>query len=346
MKKIICFLMFLLLLTACQEKDSAIETWQRDELVKINEHPVKSEEAAVYGIQIKKEFEQIGGRDIWEFESFSGGKSAYEVAKTKVLENLIRVKILATKAEERKIKLTEAEEKEAVAKAEEFYADKKTMMAASVDTISPETITQVFLEFELGQKLKREMLRSFQPSPEMIAAKLAEDETYQALEKEDLREKYEHFMVQMTKLEINEGNQKRIEEIQNQLSENQGLTDAFSQSMVYQEEKYTRPELDAIFGQGFADDLRQNDEQLILSQDGTAYIYIKLVGIQLLAPEQLHLELKNQEQKKQKLREQAEESIRDESFDIIYKEWKKEANVEVNQEVWKEFEVFSLQTTK
>ena len=162
-----------LFLPACREMASA--ELLPAILIKIDAAAVSREEAAVYGIQVKKEFEQIGGADIWEFESFSGDKSAYEVAKTKALENIIRVKILLAKAKERKIELTEAETAAVANRAKEFLEDQKAL-AAAAEEITTDTVQQVFTEFELGQKLKREMLRSFQPEEKMIAAKLEANE--------------------------------------------------------------------------------------------------------------------------------------------------------------------------
>lgn len=341
MKKGIFFIMILLLLAACTQTDSKPKELQTDEIIKIDGQAIQTEEIAIYGIQVKKEFEQIGGADIWEFEAFSGGKSAYEVAKTKVLENLVRVKILAAKAGERKIELTAEEEVDIEKRAKDFLAEESEKKAIRTD-VSLEHVKRVFTEFELGQKLKREMLRSFHPGSEMIMAKLMQDESYQELEEQKIRNKYQRFLVKVAEIEASDANQKRIEQIQNQLEQFQGLTDELSQSMVYEEYKYTKEELDTLFGENFAQDLIQRNEQFILKEDATAYLYIKLEEMQILAPDKLHSELKKAERQKRELREQAEESIRDESFDVIYKEWKKETDIQINQELWQDFVVFSL----
>ena len=343
MKRGIFLLMILLLLAACKENDGKPNDWRPGEVIKINGQPIKAEEIAVYGIQVKKEFEQIGGPDIWEFESFSGGRSAYEVAKTKVLENLIRVKILAAKAGERKIELTEEEKEGTDARAESFYNNKEELKAAGAE-ITPEITKQVFAEFELGQKLKSQMLKSFRPGAEMVEAKLAEDEAYQSLLREDPWEKRERYLVQSVKIESNEANKEKLEEIQRQLDENQGLTDELSESMVYQEEEYTKADLDKQFGEGFTDNLRKNPEQLILLEEEAAYLFVKLSSVELPDSNGLSRELRKLEVQKRKLQEQAEESVRDESFDVIYKEWKKEADIQINQEIWQGLVVFTLPT--
>lgn len=309
-------------------------------LIKIDAATVSPEEVAVYGIQVKKEFEEIGGTDIWEFESFSGDKSAYEVAKTKVLENIIRVKILLAKAKERKIELTEIEAGAAAGRANEFLKDEKAL-AAATEEISTETVQRVFSEFELGQKLKEEMLRSFQPEEKLIMAKLEENEEYQALKQEDPHANHELFLVETA--EIAE-NSPLLDTIRQELTmePSYGLTDATSQSMVYKEEKYLKQQLEEAFGEGVTEELRKSGWLLLPNQERKVFQLLHLKEIELMDTATLTRRLQEQAEKEKALRRQAEEEIRDESFEVIYQEWKKEADIRIDQEAWQEYTVFKL----
>lgn len=340
---LLTILMFLILfLAACQEMTST--ELLPSILIKIDSAAVSQEEAAIYGVQVKKEFEQIGGADIWEFESFSGDKSAYEVAKTKVLENLIRVKILLAKARERKIELTAEEEDEIDGRIREFLADTKALTAAS-EEISEEMVRQVFIEFELGQKLKREMLRSFQPEETMIAAKLAENEDYQKLQQENPWEKHELFLVEAAEIAENDF---LLETIRQELNTypTYGLTDATSQRMVYKEEKYLKQRLEEAFGEGVTGQLRQTGWLLWPRDENNGFYLLHLKGIQVMDMDLLTRRLQQQGDKEKALRRQAEEEIRDESFEVIYQEWKKEADIRIDQEAWQEYTVFELSSSE
>lgn len=335
---LIVFVFLILFLPACREMASA--ELLPAILIKIDTAAVSGEEAAVYGIQVKKEFEQIGGADIWEFESFSGDKSAYEVAKTKVLENIIRVKVLLAKAKERKIELTEAETEAVANRAKEFLEDQKAL-AAAAEEITAETVQQVFTEFELGQKLKKEMLRSFQPEEKMIAAKLEANEDYQKLQQENPWEKHELFLVETAEIAENDP---LLETIRQELntSPTYGLTDATSQSMVYKEEKYLKQQLEEVFSEGAAGQLRKTGWLLLPENEEKGFRLLHLKSIEVSDLALLTRRLQQQGEKEKDLRRQAEEEIRDESFEVIYQEWKKETDIRIDQEAWQEYTVFEL----
>lgn len=332
-------LLLLLLLPSCKKEE--VSSWQRDDLIRIDKETVNKEEARVYGIQIKKEFEEIGGADIWEYESFSGDKSAYEVAKTKVLENIIRVKILAGRAKDGKMELTEAERKEAENRAKQFYDTEAIVIKDGEETISLQTVQQVFIDFALGQKWKKEMLSSFRPTEEMIMAKLSQESDYLALDEEEKKESFQEYVLEYSEISNKPENQSLILAVQNALNENGVLTDEISRGMVYQEERYQKQELEETFGTGIAERL-QNEDIFLPSEDASKFFVIHLKGIEITNPKELEKELVALRKEKERIREQVEEEIKEESFDVIYLEWKKDAEIQINQEVWQEYVVFSL----
>lgn len=329
-------LVAVLLLISCGEPKEKATVWKPNELVKIDSVVVGTEEAAVYGIQVKKEFERIGGEDIWEFESFSGDKSAYEVAKTKVLENLIRVKILAAKAKERKMVLTAEEEAQVKEGAKLFYEDEE--VKKSDEPIDLATVENVITEFELGRKLKRDMLISFEPPEDMIDKKLMEDESYQEILKDDPHRHYEEFVVEVAEVTKPE----QIQRLEQALNEGVALSQDMIQELVFQEKKYFIRELEENYGFAVADELRAKEMLAIPWQENSGFYILKIKEIHLHHPNKLHQELKEREEQIEKIKAQAEEEIKDESFDVIYKEWKKDTNIQVNQELWQDYQVFSL----
>lgn len=333
----VCSLLLILVIFAgCRsEKEEALQ-WQGDELIKIDEVVVKKQETSIYGIQVKKEFEQIGGKDIWEFESFSGDKSAYEVAKTKALENIIRVKILARKAKERKMELSEEEVQEVEKGASLFY-EEQVKENNLQEEISEEMVRQVFREFEMGRKLKKDMLKSFVPSQEMIDKKLAEDEAYLELLRQDPHDKYMRYVVEQAQIT----DQTLINKIEESGNQNAILTDEISQGMVYQERVYSAKELQEAYGEVAVDDLKEKEVLLVQIPEGS-YQVLKLKEVRILDADALHREQKKLELRKKELVDQAIEMIRDDSFNVIYKEWKKESQIAINQEVWEDFIIFRL----
>ncbi len=336
----IVLLIFLALLSSACRKEASVPE-DLPVLLRIEAKEVGKEEAAVYGIQVKKEFEQIGGQDIWEFESFSGGKSAYEVAKLKVLENLIRVKILVAKAKERRVELTEAEKAEIALQAKQFFED-EALQAASSETIRQETVSRVFEEFELGQKLKREMLASFQPKEEMTLAKLEANKAYQEMKKENPYESHEKYVIDIAEIAADKENEALIAELYNAMEKSQGLTDELSQSMVYQENVYGKKDLTELFGEGIAEQLREEEWLLLQDEEGKVYFLLHLKEIRLLETQELQKKLAQREAKEAELRRQAEEQIREESFEVIFQEWKKEFDIRIEEKAWQEYVVFSL----
>lgn len=90
-------IMILLLMVSSLLACSKSEQTQEEYMVKIDEEPVGEAEVMVYAYQVYEEFINIGGENVWEFEDFSGGKSAKEVAADAVLKNIVRIKTIQKK---------------------------------------------------------------------------------------------------------------------------------------------------------------------------------------------------------------------------------------------------------
>ena len=110
-KKGLLFLIMLLILSslfACSKSEIPSEVI--DYVISVNDDEVQQNEVMIYVYQVVEEFQSIGGEEVWEFEYFSGGKSAIQVAKEAVLEYIVRIKVHNKKSIELKVTLDQAED--------------------------------------------------------------------------------------------------------------------------------------------------------------------------------------------------------------------------------------------
>lgn len=118
-KFLILLLIFISLCFAgCNKKQYEGEVIQ-DYVIKINNNEIKQGEVYTYFYEVYKNFESIGGEDIWDTDF--DGRTAQEVAKESVLNTLTVVNVCKEKAKELNITLTDDEKNEAKSEAEIFY---------------------------------------------------------------------------------------------------------------------------------------------------------------------------------------------------------------------------------
>lgn len=151
-------------------------------------------EVKLYMLQIKAEFEQAAGETVWEIEDFSGGKTAIEVAKQGVLENIVRVKILNKKAKDTGIVLTEQMKTDIEAKALQYYSG---LSKADIETykITQELVTKVFEEFQIANDMMTSVTNDYTPSDTQIQEKLDENSEYVDLKSVDLESLFTQITV-------------------------------------------------------------------------------------------------------------------------------------------------------
>ncbi len=162
-------------LLSCSKEEPKEEVF--DYLIRVDDVKVDKNEAMIYVYQVIEEFEQIGGEDVWDFEDFSGGKSAEEVAKDAVLENIVRIKVLVAKSEEMKIVLDRIEEQKVVTEAEQYLAQMPDNFAGGND-IDISVMKRVFTEYAIAHKVTRQVTDDYIPSDDLIEAKLRENKNY------------------------------------------------------------------------------------------------------------------------------------------------------------------------
>ena len=105
-KSLFLVMCFVLVFIGCTKKVEVIPT----EFMRINLIEISPEEYQIYLDETKRNFEEIGGVDIWETDF--DGRNAFEVAKESALNSMIVVKLSAQKAEEKEIVLSDEDKRE------------------------------------------------------------------------------------------------------------------------------------------------------------------------------------------------------------------------------------------
>ncbi len=112
-KFILFVIVFCVLLCGCFNK--------QDALLSIDSNNIYIEEYNVYINETIRNFEKIGGSDIWDTDF--DGKTAFEAAKENALNSIKMVKLTIKRADKNNVKLTENEIKEAENEAERYIAE-------------------------------------------------------------------------------------------------------------------------------------------------------------------------------------------------------------------------------
>lgn len=112
-KFILFVIVFCVLLCGCFNK--------QDALLSIDSNNIYIEEYNVYINETIRNFEKIGGSDIWDTDF--DGKTAFEAAKENALNSIKMIKLTIKRADKNNVKLTENEIKEAENEAERYIAE-------------------------------------------------------------------------------------------------------------------------------------------------------------------------------------------------------------------------------
>ncbi|MDD3570054.1 MAG: SurA N-terminal domain-containing protein, partial [Lachnospiraceae bacterium] len=141
----------LMMLSGCGANNKVSES----SFITINKENCSVEEYMVYLDEAKKNFEEIGGTDIWETDF--DGRSAVTVAKESALNSMIAVKVSAQKARELNITLTQEEQQKALSDAQ------LTIEAAGSEPTDAykEAVEKIMLEKSLYSKLKEATVRDY-----------------------------------------------------------------------------------------------------------------------------------------------------------------------------------------
>lgn len=353
-------------ISSCSKKEVVIEN--NPEILLVDNIAVEKPEIMVYVYQVVDEFQRIGGENVWEFEDFNGGKSAVEVAKEAVLENIIRMKVINKKAAELGIKLTVEQEENAKIKAEEYFKSMKDeYIEAHGITIS--LMMRVFSEFALTNEVIANITSDFTPSSELVEDRMIENEEYNRVKVIDVallltEIEAQHIFID-TRIKQSSGDyvsmsetdkeEKRLlaEKVYQQAAEGipfEELMKEFSDETVVDESQsmddvLTNPDKkelgEYVFSKGLLEktpfaslmELNEGDiSQIIEDETGFHVFKIKVI----IVPTEERILSFNEEFKtfESSLRQSIEEDIVNESFEQLYKQWKELVNVTLDKEQW------------
>ncbi|GKX30541.1 peptidylprolyl isomerase [Vallitalea longa] len=328
-------------------------------LITIDDIDIKTDEVMPYLLQVKMEFEELGGEDVWDHNDFSGGKKAEDVAKLGVLDNIIRTKILVEKANDMDIAITEDEKKEIESQALKYYND---LDEADIESYSltKESILNSFIEYRIANKVTFEMTKDYIPKDEELENKLLENQEYVALRSSDLEELLINIRVRHILIKTHEKNdddeyilispdiEEKAEEQANEVydkavsGENYiKLVKQYSQDENSKEQdgEYILPLrlLDEKFHS--LKDLEPGDISQIIQSDYGYHIFKILEKISPTKEEieQFEIEFSNYENQ---LKERYKEQLKNDAFNKIYNEWENNVVVDLNEELWAKMDIF------
>lgn len=123
--------------------------------ITINKENCSIEEYMVYFDEAKRNFEEIGGTDIWETDF--DGRSAVAVAKESALNSMIAVKVSAQKAQELNITLTQEEHQKALSDAQLTIESSGKEQTA----VYKEAVEKIMLEKILYSKVREATVKDY-----------------------------------------------------------------------------------------------------------------------------------------------------------------------------------------
>lgn len=168
-------------------KDNKKVVSDEQRVLTVGADDVAIDEVMLYLLRAKKEYERVGGEDVWDHDDFSGGKKAEEWAKQVVLNSITKRKIYAAKSSEIGISLTEEEITDAKNQGNKYY-DSLTGEETSQYGLTREAVTRAFLESKLGTKVETVMMEEYEPPVEEVNMALEANENYKRLRDADKKQ--------------------------------------------------------------------------------------------------------------------------------------------------------------
>lgn len=146
-------------LTGCGNQKKLVFTTglSGDQLFKIGKEVCTRQEAMIYLTTFYNQYIDIYGEEIWNHDF--GGVTLEEHVKETVLSKLVQIKLMNLMAKERKI-TPSAEEKEALEEAAGSYLSKISEALAEKENINADTVTKVFEEYALANRVYETIIGS------------------------------------------------------------------------------------------------------------------------------------------------------------------------------------------
>jgi parvulin-like peptidyl-prolyl isomerase len=339
-----------------EKKDN---TPNNEQLLTINGVYITIDEVMPYLLQVKMEFEQLGGEDVWDHNDFSGGKKAEDVAKQGVIDNVIRTKILITKSKEMGISLTESEQDEVSIQALKYY-EELDKADISKYRVTKDSILKSFNEYQLANKVIHEMTKEYIPAEEELQEELIKNNDYANLKNKDPKQTLKKINVQQILFKTHNKNENDEYTLISQdiLEEAKSLADQVYEKAI-EGEDFTK--LVRKYSQG-ADTKEKNGEDILLAgliqdefpslinlqsgeisdilQSKIGYHIYKVIEIIEPTKEDIIAYNEKFSQWEYKLRMDYSAKLKTQAFNDIYMDWRENTLVELNEELWKNIDIF------
>lgn len=330
-----------------------------EQLLKINGVNITIDEVMPYLLQVKMEFEQLGGEDVWDHNDFSGGKKAEDVAKQGVLDNVIRTKILITKSKEMGISLTESEQDKISTQALKYY-EQLDEADISKYHVSKNSIIKSFNEYQLANKVEHEMTKEYIPAEEELQEELIKNNDYANLKNKDPNQTLRKIKVQQILLKTHNKNDNDeytlishdilkeaktvADEVYKKATKKQDFTKLVSQ---YSQDVQTKEKngedilLVGLIQEDFPSliNLKPGEISDIL-QSKIGYHIFKVIKIIEPTKEDIIAYNEKFSQWELKLRMDYSTKLKTQAFNDIYMDWKENTLVKLNEELWKKIDIF------
>ena len=291
--------------------------WQEGSVVRIGEIQVDYREAMLYLQSTKEEYEAMYGKDIWQYELAEDGSTLGEWVKDQTLEQIIYMKIICNQAEAMGISLDEEDWTNINEQTLDYMAhfqDNELLLYG----IDEEIVKQIYADNALALKVYESVTLNVEVE---ISEEEARQRRYQCLNIKNYRVDPMGNRVSLTVLELIEV----MDEV-NELHEKAKTTSDFYALAFANTEDDTY--LDVTIGIG---DLPTEIEAEVLNmQTGE----LKLVK----TPTDYYIFYCVSDYEEDATREKKEELIaiqQEAEFQKLYKTWKQETDVEINEEIWK-----------
>ncbi len=325
-------------------------------LVKVNDHLVYENEVMIYVNKVTREFEEIGGKNVWEFEDFSGGKSAIEVAKEAVIDNIVRIKVLKDKSNELNLTLNKDEISVVNEEAIEYLSSISDAFK-EVNNVELEIMIKVFSEFAIANKVMSQVTDEFNPASDEIIARMNENEEYSNLKGTNITELLTEIYVEHILFTIREKDQSgeyvtltedeksikynkvemvlqlaidgvEFDTLMNQYSE-EIFPEELEDNGIYQFSKALLPE-------EFKEELMFLDKNEIsnIVESELGYHIFRVKDIVVPTDEEIKIFNDKFILFEEDLRKTIIQQLKEEAFNRLYNEWKKSVDISIDREVW------------
>lgn len=311
-KKIIAFLLgAMLLLTGCTQKSPYV--------VKINDQEIKKPEFMLYLYETQKQFENIGGVDIWDtdFE----GKTAEEVAKEGALNTIQMVVVSVQKADQYKVSLSKEEQEQAKA---EGSAELAAMSQSEKDAIGidEKTLEKIMKEKMLYVKIHDKVTENYTLSE-------ADFEYYYEQNKEAYKDSYTMFSVQSILVQ----DKATAQEISAKAKSGEDFQKLFETYETDEQEKEKNGKME-VYKRGLENvfnikfDMQPGDVTNVL-ETAEGYFVIKVLDRKEPTAQEIT----------QRIKQDYTDAMRNQLFSEEYQKWLKESNVVKNETLWNEIKL-------